>query len=104
MDETTIALTTTTNSFKLRSYTNYKPEIGILDEAAQASISDCYGFLSFGINRIICVGDEKQLAPTVIGNAIKNDILKMTIFELSKKNPDYTIQLQEQFRMHPRIS
>lgn len=57
IDRTSIFLTTTANSLKLKEISNYKPEIGILDEAAQASITDAYGFLSFGINRLICVGD-----------------------------------------------
>ncbi len=83
-----ITITTTINSFKIYKYTQFKPDVGILDEAAQASWTDTYGFLTFGIKRMVFVGDQKQLAPTVIGDCNGNKILKETIFgAIAEKNP-----------------
>jgi len=45
-----IVISTTINSFKLYRYSeNFKPDVGVLDEAAQASWTDTYGFLAFGV-------------------------------------------------------
>lgn len=80
MDETNIALTTTIHSLNLRSFTNYKPEIGIVDEAAQATLGNCYRFLSFGINQLICVGDEKQLEPFLLEKKNDFNVYHKTMF------------------------
>ncbi len=71
-----IVISTTINAFKLYKYTGFRPDIGIIDEAAQASWTDTYGFLAFGVTRMVFVGDEKQLRPTVIGDSTSNEILK----------------------------
>ncbi len=57
MSEVNIVISTTINSFKIQKYTDYRPEVGIIDEAAQASWVDTYGFLTFGISRMVFVGD-----------------------------------------------
>lgn len=76
-----------------------------MDEAAQASWTDTYGFLAFGVTRMVFVGDEKQLRPIVIGDSSGNDILKETMFEkLALKNQEYFVHLVQQYRMHPKIS
>jgi superfamily I DNA and/or RNA helicase len=100
-----VVVCTTVNSFKLYEYTEFRPGVGVVDEAAQASWADSYGFLAFGVRRMVFVGDEKQLAPTVIGDSTANNILKETMFEkLCQKNQKYFVHLVRQYRMHPKIS
>ena len=53
-------------SNKLAEHQKFKPFIGILDEASQATWADTYCFLCHNIQKIVFVGDDKQLAPTVI--------------------------------------
>ncbi len=64
-----VIISTTVNSSKLSRYTEFKPDVGIIDEAAQASWTDTYGFLVFGVTRMVFLGDDKQLRPTVIGDS-----------------------------------
>lgn len=52
-----IIISTTINSFKLYEHSPFKPDVGIMDEAAQASWTDTYGFLTFGVKRMVFVGD-----------------------------------------------
>jgi len=51
---------------KLDEDQKFKPYVGILDEASQASWADTYCFLVRGVQKMIFIGDDKQLAPTVI--------------------------------------
>lgn len=44
----------------------FKPFIGILDEASQASWADTYCYLVKGVQKMVFIGDDKQLTPTVI--------------------------------------
>ncbi len=105
VNDVDIVISTTINSFKLYEHNGFRPTVAIMDEAAQASWTDTYGFLAFGVERMVFVGDEKQLKPTVIGNAKANEILKETMFEkLAHKNKDYFVHLVKQYRMHPKIS
>ena len=100
-----VVISTTINSSKLCKYTQFRPDVGIIDEAAQASWTDTYGFLAFGVTRMVFLGDEKQLRPIVIGDSTSNEILKETMFEkLSQKNFDYFVHLKRQYRMHPEIA
>jgi superfamily I DNA and/or RNA helicase len=55
--DVSIVISTTINSFKLYEYSPFRPDVGIMDEAAQASWTDTYGFLSFGVKRMVFVGD-----------------------------------------------
>lgn len=51
---------------KLNQNQKFKPYIGILDEASQASWGYAYCFLTQNIQKMVLIGDDKQLAPTVI--------------------------------------
>jgi superfamily I DNA and/or RNA helicase len=42
------------------------PNIAILDEASQASWADTYCFLGRRVQKMVFIGDDKQLSPTVI--------------------------------------
>ena len=72
-----------------------------MDEAAQASWADACCFLIRNVQKMVFIGDENQLTPTVISN---DQILKETMFtKLYMKNPKYFVLLNEQYRMHPNI-
>jgi superfamily I DNA and/or RNA helicase len=71
ISEAHIILTTTVSSVTINKKINdpdfrFIPNAVILDEAAQASWSDTLCFLTYGANRLVLVGDENQLDPTVI--------------------------------------
>lgn len=53
---------------KLQEGYEFKPDVAILDEASQSSCSDTLCYLKLDVERLILVGDEKQLNPTVISN------------------------------------
>lgn len=57
VNDVNIIVSTTINSFKLYEYSPFKPDVGIMDEAAQASWTDTYGFLAFGVKKMVFVGD-----------------------------------------------
>lgn len=69
-----IVIATTTSSTKmdtgLPKSSQFKPYIGILDEAAQASWADACCFLIRNIEKMVFIGDENQLSPTVISNDV----------------------------------
>lgn len=51
---------------------------------------------------MVLIGDDKQLAPTVIS---QNEALKETVFTKTfQKNPKYYVLLNRQYRMHPAIA
>lgn len=81
LTESDVVIVTTVStvqlSKRLKEYQKFKPYIGILDEASQASWADTYCFLCQGIEKFVLSGDEKQLPPTVIS---QNEILKETMF------------------------
>lgn len=68
--EASIVIVTTTSATKLDNKLDesqrFRPLIGVLDEASQASWADSYCFLNKGVQKMVFIGDEKQLAPTVI--------------------------------------
>ncbi|CAM5999876.1 unnamed protein product [Sphagnum balticum] len=87
---------------KIKSNDYFLPDVAILDEASQASWADTFCFLKHEVSRMVLVGDENQLDPTVIS---QNKVLKETVFaRLSQKNPSYFVMLDTQYRMHPQIA
>lgn len=78
IEEADILITTTVLSYKIHEkvgnklgskterYRSYRPNVTILDEASQATWADTLCFLSFNPDRMVLVGDEQQLDPTVI--------------------------------------
>ena len=76
-NEATILIVTTTSALKLDhrlgENQKFKPFIGILDEASQASWADAYCFLNKSVQKMVFIGDDKQLTPTVIS---QNEVLK----------------------------
>ena len=104
--EASVVICTTVSASKINAkldhHQKFYPSVGILDEASQSTWADTFCFLTRGIQKMVLVGDEKQLAPTIISN---NEVLKETMFtDLMYKNPDYFTLLDTQYRMHPQIS
>ena len=69
-NEADVVLITTTSAvkldYKLEKDQKFKPFIGILDQASQASWADSYSFLNKGVQKMVFIGDDKQLTPTVV--------------------------------------
>lgn len=73
-----------------------------MDEASQSSCSDTLCFLAMDVKKLVLVGDEKQLDPTVLSN---DKLLKNSYFITHSQNKkEYFTQLTYQYRMHPYIS
>jgi superfamily I DNA and/or RNA helicase len=53
---------------KLLPQYHFRPHVAILDEASQSSCSDTLCYLKLDVEKLILVGDDKQLNPTVISN------------------------------------
>ena len=77
----------------------------IIDEASQAHEPSSFVPLMHHAERLILVGDQKQLRPTIpIDNSFKHTNYNVSLFERSIEN-GYPIHfLDSQFRMHPDIS
>ncbi len=69
-NEADVVIITTTSAvkldYKLEKDQKFKPFIGILDQASQASWADSYSFLNKGVQKMVFIGDDKQLTPTVV--------------------------------------
>ena len=69
-NEADVVIITTTSAvkldYKLEKNQKFKPFIGILDQASQASWADSYSFLNKGVQKMVFIGDDKQLTPTVV--------------------------------------
>jgi regulator of nonsense transcripts 1 len=87
---------------KLSPEYHFKPRVAILDEAAQSSCSDTLCYLKLDVDKLILVGDDKQLNPTVISN---DKLLKESFFcKFGVKKEEYFSMLNRQYRMHPHIA
>lgn len=76
-----IIVSTTVKSKKINHKLSYdghfNPDVAILDEASQSSCSDTLCFLAMDVKKLVLVGDEKQLDPTVVSN---DKLLKKSYF------------------------
>ena len=87
---------------KLSQEYHFRPKVAILDEASQSSCSDTLCYLKLDVEKLVLVGDDKQLNPTVISN---DKLLKESFFcNFGQKREDYFCMLNRQYRMHPAIS
>lgn len=87
---------------KLSPQQQFRPQVAILDEASQSSCSDTLCYLKLDVEKLILVGDDKQLNPTVISN---DRLLKESFFgKFSQRREEYFVMLNRQYRMHPAIS
>ncbi|KAG8227625.1 hypothetical protein J437_LFUL004237, partial [Ladona fulva] len=84
----------------------------IIDEACQSLELDSLLPLQLGIKKLVLVGDQEQLYPTVMSLVAKQNGLEMSLFErlwscLSKEETETSnlplALLKVQYRMHPEI-
>jgi len=75
----------------------------IVDEACQSN--ELETLIALGINpeRVILVGDEKQLPATVISNNHEQTKFSRSLFERLLENEVEATMLKVQYRMHPSI-
>lgn len=75
----------------------------IVDEACQSN--ELETLIALGINpeRVILVGDEKQLPATVISNDHEQTKYSRSLFERLLENEVEATMLKVQYRMHPSI-
>lgn len=76
----------------------------IIDEACQVAEDRIYNAISYECQKLILVGDEKQLSPVIMDKEnIENGY--GSLFErLAKDYPAQILQLNLQFRMHPELA
>jgi hypothetical protein len=84
---------------------NLSIDVMIVDEAAQAFELEILSPLtSFVINHMILVGDPKQLPPTLKSKILIQNRMGLLMERLIDMGQVCYIQLNEQYRMHPRIA
>jgi regulator of nonsense transcripts 1 len=78
--------------------------IVIMDEATQAVEPSALIPLSYGAQRVVMVGDHRQLGPVVSGRQLERFGYDYDLFERMIDSQVPHILLNCQFRMHPEIS
>jgi len=78
-------------------------EVVLIDEAAQASEIESLQPLQYGAKHAVLVGDPQQLPATVLSQNAAEALYERSLLERLESAGYPTIQLQEQFRMHPEI-
>lgn len=81
----------------------------VIDEAAQVVEPGPWVPLTWGCQRLVLVGDEKQLPATVLNSQARDTGLGVSLFERLVKDglvslDNGLVQLDEQQRMHPSIA
>ncbi|EPR79669.1 Type III restriction endonuclease [Spraguea lophii 42_110] len=76
----------------------------LIDEAVQAVEPLCIIPISYGVKKLILVGDHKQLGPTILSHEAKNRGYNMSLFERLIKIGVQPHILYTQYRMDPMIS
>lgn len=75
----------------------------IIDEAGQTTEPNTLIPLKYEFEKIILIGDHKQLPATVFSNENKKLGFDISLFERLMKNNIENYILTEQYRMHPSI-
>lgn len=76
----------------------------IVDEACQSTELETLIALQLNPEKVILVGDEKQLPPTVMSKDSQKTLYSRSLFERLLHCSVDKIMLREQYRMHPEIS
>ena len=75
----------------------------IIDESCQSTEPSSIIPLHHNIDRIIMVGDHKQLSATTFADKSENSNYSKSLFERLVNNNHSVIFLDTQYRMHPKI-
>lgn len=76
----------------------------LVDEVSQSSEPETLVPVVHGSERLILVGDHKQLAPVIVSLPVKKAGMERSIFERLVHQGETPILLDTQYRMHPAIS
>lgn len=74
-----------------------------MDEAGQTTEPSTIIPLKYDFEKIILIGDHKQLPATVFNEHNKKLGFDISLFERMMKNDVQSFTLTEQYRMHPNI-
>lgn len=83
---------------------NFKFKYVLIDEASQAIEPECILPLLKGAEKVVIVGDHKQLGPVVSCVEVARTGLEVSLFERLVEQGNYLVTLKEQYRMSPSIS
>ncbi len=105
-----VLATTVSKIYMDKMFETKKYDVVMFDEVSMAYVPQLLCAATFATEKFICVGDFRQLAPIVQSEKAKG-ILQKDIFEflsISRHgeiyNHPWLVMLNEQRRMHPRIS
>lgn len=105
-----VVATTISKLYMDKLFADRHYDVVMFDEVSMAYVPQLLCAATYASEKFICVGDFRQLAPIVQAegakNALQNDIF--TFLNINKGNEIYNhpwlVMLNEQRRMHPRIS
>lgn len=81
-----------------------KFEVVVVDEAAQSVEPSTLAALRLGSNHAILVGDPQQLPATIFNVSGRNTKYDRSLFQRMEEAGHQVFMLNEQYRMHPKIS
>merc|ERR1719409_1213163 len=100
-----VGMTTTAVSKYSTLLKELRPEIVIVEEAAEVLEAHILTALHPGTNHVILIGDHQQLRPsTAVYRLSKNFHLDVSLFERLIRNGCDHVTLEQQRRMHPKVS
>eukprot|EP01064_Diplonema_japonicum_P023308 TRINITY_DN33747_c0_g1_i1.p1 TRINITY_DN33747_c0_g1~~TRINITY_DN33747_c0_g1_i1.p1 ORF type:complete len:933 (+),score=47.83 TRINITY_DN33747_c0_g1_i1:56-2854(+) len=76
----------------------------VLDEASQATEPSCVVPIMRGAERVVLIGDHKQLRPTILSQDAATCGLNITLFDRLVNSGIQPHMLDTQYRMHPYIA
>ena len=76
----------------------------LIDEVSQTTEPESLVPLVHGAERVVLVGDHKQLAPVIISLPVKKAGMERSVFERLVRQGETPVLLDTQYRMHPAIS
>ena len=104
-DADVILSTLSASGHDLLSESNFVFPTVIIDEACQSVELSTLIPLQYRAEKVILVGDPKQLPPTVLSRASKGFHYEQSLFQrILNLNPKSSMLLSIQYRMHPEIS
>ena len=76
----------------------------LIDEVSQSTEPEALVPVVHGAERVVLVGDHKQLAPVIISLPVKKAGMERSVFERLVRQGEAPVLLDTQYRMHPAIS
>lgn len=95
---------TTLGTAGSKSLEGLKFEVVVVDEAAQSVEVSCLSALQLGNRHAVLVGDPQQLPATIFNVSGRNSKYDRSLFQRLEEAGQPVYMLNEQYRMHPKIS